>query len=274
MVEPNHEHPSISGQVPPPQPPAAPANYLNAATGLRSWLLTTDHKRIGILYMLTITLMFFLGGLMAGLIRLELITPQGNLLEAQTYNQAFTAHAVIMVWFFLIPAVPAVLGNFVLPMMLGARDLAFPRLNLASWYIFVLAAVVVLWSILAGGIDTGWTFYPPFSTTSSYTKVVPVAVGILISGFSSILTGLNFVVTTHRMRAPGMTWFRLPLFVWSLYATSIILILATPVLAMLLGLVAIERITGVGIFDPHLRAATRSCTSTSSGSIRTRRSTS
>ena len=227
-------------------------NYLNAAYGLKSWLLTTDHKRIALLYLVTITLMFILGGLAASVVRMELITPDGNLVEAQTYNQLFTAHAIFMVFFFLIPSIPTVFGNFFLPMMLGARDLAFPRLNLASWYIFVLGAAVALWGILRGGVDTGWTFYAPFSTASSHTNVVPVACGILIAGFSSILTGLNFVVTTHRMRAPGMTWFRLPLFVWSLYATSIILLLATPVLAMLLGLVAIERITGVGIFSVAL----------------------
>jgi len=238
--------------APAPQPAAAPKNYLNVAYGLKSWLLTTDHKRIAILYLVTISLMFILGGLAASLIRMELITPDGNLVEAQTYNQLFSAHGIIMVWFFLIPSIPTVMGNFVIPMMIGARDLAFPRLNLASWYIFVLGAAVVLWTILRGGVDTGWTFYPPYSTSSSYTNVIPVAAGILISGFSSILTGLNFVVTVHRMRAPGMTWFRLPLFIWSLYATSIILILATPVLAMVLLLVAVERITGFGIFDPAL----------------------
>jgi len=235
-----------------PSSTAAMPNYLNAAYSVRSWLLTTDHKRIAILYLITITLMFMLGGLAASLIRVELVTPDGHFVEAETYNKLFTAHAIIMVWFFLIPSIPTVLGNFVIPMMLGARDLAFPRLNLASWYIFVLGATVVLWAILGGGVDTGWTFYPPFSTASSQSNVVLVAIGILISGFSSILTGLNFVVTTHRMRAPGLTWFRLPLFIWSLYATSIILILATPVLAMLLALVGIERVTGLGIFDPKL----------------------
>ena len=227
-------------------------HYLNAATGLKSWLLTTDHKRIAILYLVSITLMFGLGGLAASLIRLQLVTPQGELVRAETYNKLFTAHGIIMVWFFLIPSIPAVMGNFVIPMMLGARDLAFPRLNLASWYIFVLGGLVTLWAMLSGGVDTGWTFYTPYSTASSHSNVVPVALGILIAGFSSILTGLNFVVTTHRMRAPGLTWFRLPLFIWSLYATSIILLLATPVLAMLLLLVAIERLTGVGIFDPAL----------------------
>jgi cytochrome c oxidase subunit 1 len=238
------------GSVAPPE--AAGTNYLNAGYGIKSWLLTTDHKRIAILYLVTITLMFVLGGLAASLVRTELLSPNGTLVQAETYNRLFTAHGVLMVFFFLIPAIPAVFGNFVIPMMLGARDLAFPRLNLASWYIFTLGAAVALWAMLSGGVDTGWTFYTPYSTASSHSNVVPVALGILIAGFSSILTGLNFVVTTHRMRAPGMTWFRLPLFIWSMYATSIIFLLATPVLAMLLLLVAIERVTGVGIFDPAL----------------------
>jgi cytochrome c oxidase subunit 1 len=199
-----------------------------------------------------VTFLFFLGGAAATIIRLNLLTPAGSLVGADTYNKLFTAHGIIMVWFFLIPVIPTVLGNFLLPLMLGARDLAFPRLNLLSWYIFVLGAVVTLWGIVAGGVDTGWTFYPPFSSKASHTNVIPAATGIFISGFSSILTGLNFIVTTHRMRAPGMTWFRLPLFVWSLYATSIILILATPVLAITLVLVAVERIFHIGIFDPAL----------------------
>jgi len=234
-------------------PPALPAeNYLTAGHGLRSWLLTTDHKRIGLLYLVSITLMFFLGGAAATLIRVELIEPRGWLITAETYNRMFTLHGVIMVFFFLVPSIPAVIGNFVLPMMLGAKDLAFPRLNLASWYLYVLGGLVTLGAIVAGGIDTGWTFYTPYSSVSSKSNVVPVAVGILIAGFSSILTGLNFVVTTHRMRAPGMTWFRMPLFVWASYATSIIILLATPVLAMAILLVAVERVTGLGIFDPKL----------------------
>jgi cytochrome c oxidase subunit 1 len=236
-----------------PAEPAAPhVNYLNVAFGVKSWLLTKDHKRIAILYLVSITLMFFLGGAAATIIRLNLMTPNGALVEADTYNKLFTMHGVIMVWFFLIPAIPAVLGNFFLPMMLGAKDLAFPKLNLASWYIFVLSASFTLWAILVGGVDTGWTFYTPYSTASSHSNVVLVGVGVLINGFSTILTGLNFVVTTHRMRAPGLHWFRLPLFVWSLYATSIIMLLATPVLAMTLALVAIERLFGIGIFEPAL----------------------
>jgi cytochrome c oxidase subunit 1 len=243
---------------PPGGVPAAPETYLNVAFGVKSWLLTIDHKRIAILYLVSITLMFFIGGAAATVIRLHLLSsltdsaPDTLLVSADTYNKLFTAHGVIMVWFFLIPAIPAVLGNFLLPMMIGARDLAFPRLNLASWYIFIISAVIALWAILAGGLDTGWTFYTPYSTRSARTNVIPALTAVFINGFSSILTGLNFVVTTHRMRAPGLTWFRLPLFVWTLYATSIIFLLATPVLAMTLALVAIERVLGIGIFDPAL----------------------
>ncbi|HZZ71968.1 MAG TPA: cytochrome c oxidase subunit I [Pirellulales bacterium] len=233
-----------------PLPPAAPTNYLNESYGVKSWLLTTDHKRIALLYLISITLMFFIGGAAATLIRLELLTPHGALVRTQTYNKLFTMHGVVMVFFFLIPSIPAVLGNFFVPLMIGARDLAFPRLNLLSWYIYIVGAVFVLWAILSGGTDTGWTFYTPYSTAKANTNVLPMAFGILIVGFSSILTGLNFLVTIHRMRAPGLTWFRLPLFIWSMYATSIIFLLGTPVLTMVLALLAIERITGIGIFDP------------------------
>jgi cytochrome c oxidase subunit I len=237
----------------PIQPPPEPReNYLNAAYGVKSWLLTTDHKRIALLYLVSITLMFFLGGAAATLIRLELLSPDGALVKTETYNKLFTMHGVIMVFIFLIPSIPNVLGNFLVPMMIGARDLAFPRLNLASWYIYMTGSALVLWSILCGGADTGWTFYTPYSTSSSHSNVLPMAFGILVVGFSSILTGLNFVVTIHKMRAPGLTWFRLPLFIWSIYATSIIFLLGTPVLAAVLALLAIERITGIGIFDPAL----------------------
>jgi cytochrome c oxidase subunit 1 len=227
-------------------------NYLNADYRFRSWLWTTDHKRIAILYMISITLFFFIGGAAAVLFRLELMTPPGDLLIAETYNRLFTLHGVIMVFFFLIPAVPTVLGNFCLPMMLGARDLAFPRLNLLSWYIFMLGGLLSTLAIILGGVDTGWTFYTPYSTTYTNTNVVLMAVGIFITGFSSILTGLNFIVTTHTMRAPGMTWFRLPLFVWSHYAASLIMVLGTPVLAITILLVALERVFRFGIFDPRL----------------------
>ena len=237
-------------EAPIPPPPAAP-NYLTAHT-LRSWLLTTDHKRIGILYMLTITAFFLVGGIAATLMRIELLTPAGDLLTSATYNKLFTIHGVVMVWFFLIPSIPAVLGNFLLPMMIGARDVAFPRLNLASWYLFVAGGAVALWSIIAGGVDTGWTFYTPYSSTYANGHVITMAMGIFIAGFSSIATGLNFIVTTHQLRAPGLTWFRLPLFVWSLYTTSLILVLATPVLAMTLALIGLERGFGIGIFNPAL----------------------
>src|SRR5215204_4896979 len=218
-----------------------PRNYLNVDYRFRSWLLTTDHKRIAILYMITVTLFFFVGGAAAVLFRLELMTPKGDLVLAETYNKLFTLHGVVLVWFFLIPSIPTVLGNFLLPMMIGARDMAFPKLNLASWYILIAGGMVVVWSIVAGGVDTGWTFYTPYSSTYANTKVILMAVGVFISGFSSILTGLNFLVTTHTMRAPGMTWFRLPLFVWAIYATSLIFVLATPVLAITLMLIGLER---------------------------------
>src|ERR1043166_9427024 len=227
-------------------------HYLNCSYGVRSWLLTKDHKRIALLYLMSITLFFFLGGAFAVLIRLELLTPQGDLVEAETYNKLFTMHGVIMGFFFLIPSIPAVLGNFLVPMMIGARDLAFPRLNLLSWYIYTLGGLFTLGAVVSGGVDTGWTFYTPYSSVYANTHVIATAVGIFITGFSSILTGLNFIVTTHKMRAPGLTWFRLPLFIWSLYATSVILVLATPVLAMTLALMALERIWGIGVFDPKL----------------------
>jgi cytochrome c oxidase subunit 1 len=231
--------------------PAA-SSYLAEGFSLRSWLATHDHKRIGILYTLSITALFFIGGAAATLIRLELLTPAGDLVSAETYNKLFTMHGVIMVWFFLIPSIPSTLGNFLLPLMIGARDLAFPRLNLASWYLYIAAAVFTLGALLAGGVDTGWTFYTPFSTMFSNSHVIAAVAGVFIVGFSSILTGINFIVTVHTMRAPGLGWFRLPLFVWAIYATSVIFVLATPVLAMTLVLIALERWFGIGIFDPAL----------------------
>jgi cytochrome c oxidase subunit 1 len=227
-------------------------NYLNADYGIWSWLLTKDHKRIAILYLISITFMFVLGGMFALAIRLELLTPAGDLMQADTYNKFFTMHGIIMVFFFLIPSIPAVLGNFLIPMMIGARDLAFPRLNLASWYIYIAGAAFTLYAVVTGGVDTGWTFYTPYSTAVSNTNVIPAALGIFITGFSSVLTGLNFIVTIHRMRAPGLTWFRLPLFVWAHYATSIIFILGTPVIAITILLVAVERTFHFGFFDPAL----------------------
>jgi cytochrome c oxidase subunit 1 len=227
-------------------------NYLNAEYGWKSWLLTKDHKRIAILYIISITVMFVLGGIFAGLIRVELLTPQGDLVNSDTYNKFFTMHGIIMVFFFLIPSIPATLGNFFVPMMIGAKDLAFPRINLLSWYIYIVGAVFALTAIVMGGVDTGWTFYTPFSSTFSNTFVITAACGVFIAGFSSILTGLNFIVTIHKMRAPGMTWGRLPLFVWANYATSLIQVLGTPVVAITLALVALERAFHIGIFDPAI----------------------
>lgn len=233
-------------------PPEEVVDYFSEDHSVRSWLLTTDHKRIGILYMLSITLFFLIGGIAATLMRLQLLSPQGELVTSATYNRLFTVHGVVMVWFFLIPSIPTVLGNFLVPLMVGARDVAFPRLNLASWYMFVGGGAFALWAIISGGIDTGWTFYTPYSSTYANGHVIAMATGIFIAGFSSIATGLNFIVTIHKMRAPGLTWFRLPLFIWSMYATSLILVLATPVLAITLVLMGLERGFGVGIFDPAL----------------------
>jgi cytochrome c oxidase subunit I len=227
-------------------------DYLSDGYGLKSWLLTRDHKRIALLYLASITLFFFLGGVFALLIRLELLTPAGDLVSSETYNKLFTMHGLIMVFFFLIPSIPAVLGNFLIPLMIGARDLAFPRLNLLSWYIYVVGGIFTLTAAIAGGVDTGWTFYTPYSSTYSNSHVVLTALGVFITGFSSILTGLNFVVTIHKMRAPGLTWFRLPLFVWAHYATSLIMILGTPVLAISIVLVFLERVFRIGVFDPRI----------------------
>ena len=226
-------------------------HYLNVRYGLKSWLLTIDHKRIALLYLISITFFFFVGGAAATLLRLELMTPQADMVQSETYNKLFTMHGVIMIFFFLIPAIPAVLGNFLIPIMIGARDLAFPRLNLLSWYIFNVGGLLTLIAMIAGGVDTGWTFYTPYSTLSN-SHVILTITGAFVAGFSTILTALNFIVTMHTMRAPGLTWFRLRLFLWSHYATSVIVLLGTPVVAIALALVAIERIFRVGIFDPAL----------------------
>jgi cytochrome c oxidase subunit 1 len=227
-------------------------NYINRAYSIKSWLLTKDHKRIAILYMITITFFFFLGGAFAVMIRLELLTPRSDLVQPETYNKFFTMHGVVMVFLFLIPSVPATLGNFLVPLMIGAKDLAFPKINLLSWYILVIGGIFILYAVIAGGVDTGWTFYTPYSSTYSNTYVMAAAVGVFITGFSSILTGLNFIVTIHTMRAPGMTWYRLPLFIWSHYATSLIMVLGTPVIAVTILLVGLERVFRVGIFDPAI----------------------
>jgi len=230
-----------------------PKTYLTeGGRTLSSWLLTTDHKRIGILYLYSIIVYFFIAAVAAALIRLELLTPQGDMVTSETYNKLFTLHGVLMVWFFLIPSIPAVLGNFVIPMMIGARDVAFPKLNLLSWYLFNAGGLLALYSIIVGGVDTGWTFYTPYSSSFSNWHVVTMAAGIFVAGFGTILTGLNFIITIHRMRAPGLRWHRMPLFLWSLYSTSVIMVLATPVLAMTLALMALERIWGLGLFDPKL----------------------
>ena len=227
-------------------------NYLTATYGIKSWLLTLDHKRIGILYIITLTTFFMMGGVYAALIRLELLTPAGDLLSSESYNRTFTGHGVLMVFFVLVPLIPATMGNFLLPLMIGARDVAFPRLNLLSWYLLVMGGLTAAGAILTGGVDTGWTFYAPLSSRYANGAVLVAIVGAFIAGFSSILTGLNFVITIHKMRAPGLTWFRLPLMVWALYATSLIQVLATPVVAITLTLLALERLFGVGIFDPAL----------------------
>lgn len=232
--------------------PLRRVDYLNAGYGVKSWLFTLDHKRIAILYLISITFFFFVGGFFAVLLRLELMTPAGDLVTAETYNKLFTMHGIAMIFFFLIPSIPAVLGNFLVPMMVGARDLAFPRLNLFSWYLYNAGGLFTLYTMVTGGIDTGWTFYAPYSSSYTLSDPVPVVVGIFILGFSSILTGLNFIVTIHTMRAPGLTWFRLPLFIWASYATSVIQVLGTPVVAIALVLLGFERLTGVGIFDPKI----------------------
>jgi cytochrome c oxidase subunit 1 len=227
-------------------------DYINDEYGVMSWLLTKDHKRIAILYLISITVMFLIGGAFAVMMRLELLTPEGDLLTSDTYNKMFTLHGIVMVFFFLIPVIPAILGNFILPIQLGAKDFAFPKINLLSWYLYMIAAAFGLYVIISGGVDTGWTFYTPFSTQYSNTHVIGVTFAGFIAGFSSILTGLNFIVTIHRMRAPGLTWYRLPLFVWALYATSVVMLLATPVLAITLVMLMFEKFTGVGIFNPAI----------------------
>src|SRR6187431_2189687 len=227
-------------------------SYLDAPYGLKSWLLTKDHKRIAMLYLISITIFFAVGGLFALGIRLELLTPKGDFVSDDVYNKLFTLHGIVMIFFFLIPSIPATLGNFFIPIMCGTKDLAFPRINLLSWYLYVIGGVLGLAAIIGGGVDTGWTFYTPYSTTASQTSVTIAAVAAFVAGFSSILTGFNFIVTVHRMRAPGLTWFRLPLFVWAQYATSLVMILGTPVVAITIVLVMAERSLGLAVFDPKL----------------------
>jgi cytochrome c oxidase subunit 1 len=231
--------------------PEGELNYLNVTRGIRSWLLTLDHKRIGIMYLISTMTAFLLGGIFALLVRTEHLTPGKTIMDADFYNQSFTLHGAIMVFLFIIPSIPAAFGNFILPIMLGAKDVAFPRLNLMSYYLWVTGALCAVISIATGGVDTGWTFYTPYSTTTA-TAVIPMAMGVFILGFSSIFTGLNFIVTIHKLRPPGMNWFRMPLFLWALYATAILQVLATPVLGITVALLMVERAFGVGIFDPAL----------------------
>ncbi len=226
-------------------------NYLTYPTGVKSWLFTLDHKRIGIMYLVLILLAFAAGGFFALTLRLELFRSGEQFLDQDTYNKFFTLHGAIMVFLFIIPSIPAALGNFCLPLMLGAKDVAFPRLNLASWYVYVLGAAITLYSVAMGAVDTGWTFYSPYSTQSG-GEVISMTFGVFVLGFSSIFTGLNFIVTVHKMRAPGMTWYNLPLFVWGTYATAVIQVLATPVLGITLLLLILERAVGIGIFDPAM----------------------
>jgi cytochrome c oxidase subunit 1 len=243
--------PTLAGTLP-HKADATPVNYLNINRGILSWMFTVDHKRIAVMYLWSILGAFFLGGAFAILLRTELLTSGRTFVSADIYNQFFTLHGAIMVFLVIIPGVPAALANFALPMMLGAKDLAFPRINLLSYYLWIGGAVCALLGILFGGVDTGWTFYVPYATDTTMGGVVPVLFGAFLLGFSSIFTGLNFIVTIHKMRPPGMTWFRMPLFLWGIYATAIIQILATPVLGITLLLVIVERLGDIGIFQPGL----------------------
>ncbi len=226
-------------------------NYLTEPKGIKSWLLTYDHKRIGLMYLFAIMLFFLIGGTFAVLLRLELFSPGQDFMTPDTYNRFFTLHGIIMIFLFIIPSIPAALGNLILPLMLGAKDVAFPKLNLASWYIYLIGALFAIYSLIHGGVDTGWTFYTPYSIESN-GAVISMTLAAFILGFSSIFTGINFIVTIHKLRAPGMTWFKLPLFVWGLYATAILQVLATPVVGITLLLLVLERLWGLGIFDPAL----------------------
>jgi cytochrome c oxidase subunit I len=232
--------------------PVETVNYLNSQHTVKSWLLTIDHKRIAILYLVTISVFFLIGGSFAAAIRINLASPEGNFFSAETYNRLFSMHGIVMVFLFLVPSIPTTFGNFLIPIMIGARDVAFPKLNLLSYYIFLTGGLFALFAVVHGGVDTGWTFYAPYSSTYSNSYVLAAAFGVFIAGFSSIITGMNFIVTIHKLRAPGMTWSRLPLFIWAHYATSLIQVLGTPVLAITLLLLAVERIAKVGIFDPNI----------------------
>src|SRR5215470_9890579 len=226
-------------------------HYLNHTRGFASWAFTLDHKRIGVMYLVATLASFLLGGLAALAVRTELISRGPTIMDADSYNKMFTLHGAVMVFLFIIPSIPAALGNFVLPLMLGAKDVAFPRLNLLSFWLWVFGALFAIGAVVAGGVDTGWTFYTPYSTTTN-TNVIATTFGAFILGFSSIFTGLNFIVTIHKLRPAGMTWYRMPLLLWGLYATALIQVLATPVLGITLLLLLMERLLHVGIFDPGL----------------------
>ena len=230
---------------------AEDVNYLNHETSVWSWLSTKDHKRIGIMYCISLAVVFLAAGMLALLVRAELIAPGETIMNEDTYNQVFTMHGIMMVFLFLVPSIPAILGNFVLPLQIGAKDVAFPRLNLASWYVYMAGAALTIMALIGGGVDTGWTFYTPYSSTAG-GGILWITAAIFVSGFASIFTGMNFIVTIHKMRAPGMTWNRLPLFVWGLYATSIVQVLATPVIGITMVLLILEQSLGIGIFDPAL----------------------
>ena len=227
-------------------------NYINNGSTIASWLFTVDHKRIALMYLASLLVFFLLGGAAVAFVRLDLMTPAGDLLQSETYNKLFTMHGIVMIFFFLVPSIPAVMGNFLVPVMIGARDVAFPRLNLMSWYVFMAGGLLALGAIVMGGVDTGWTFYTPYSSMYANSNVILAVAGAFIAGFSSIMTALNFIVTIQKMRAPGLTWFRLPLFIWAMYATSLVVILGTPVVAITLVMIFAERFLGFGIFDPTL----------------------
>ncbi len=228
-------------------------NFYQASKGLKSWIFTLDHKRIALLYLYTVMSFFLVGVILGLLMRFELIAPGKNLFEAHMYNQAFTLHGVIMIFLFIIPGVPAIFGNFFLPIMIGTDDVAFPKVNLLSWWLYIIGGAFALLTLVVGDgpADTGWTFYAPYSVKTG-TNVSMAVFAAFILGFSSILTGLNFIVTIHRLRYPGMTMFKMPLFAWSLYATSWIQLLATPVVGITLLMIIAERMFGVGLFDPSM----------------------
>jgi len=244
-------HEPVHNYLREPRPPDDVRGLARWWAWIKLWGLTVDHKRIGVMYLVAVAIAFSIGGILAIAVRLELFTVGPTIMDAETYNRVFTMHGIVMVFAFIIPSVMATLGNFLLPIMIGAKDVAFPRLNLLSWYLYVLGMAFAIASIYTGGVDTGWTFYTPYSSSTG-TFVLAMGLGVFIAGFSSILTGLNFIVTIHKMRAPGMTWNRLPLFLWSVYSTSIVQVLATPVIGITMLLLALEIVLGIGIFDPAL----------------------